>query len=78
MNLIMKIIATVNGMKEEKVEKEYIYAPYFTTNNHLLILNLSEFFPGTIQFYGTIVKAFEFEETSFKSKVFKSHCVNKT
>jgi hypothetical protein len=58
-------------IQEIKNEKEYIYAPYFTTNNHLLILNLSEFFPGTIQFYGTIVKALEFEDTSFKSKVFK-------
>ena len=63
---------------EEKViediklnEKEYSYAPFFTTNNHLLILNLSDNFPGSIQFFGTIVKALEIENTNFTSKKFK-------
>ena len=42
-------------IQEIKAEKKYIYEPYFTTNNHLIILNMLEFFTGTIQSYSTIV-----------------------
>jgi hypothetical protein len=52
-------------------EKEYSYAPFFTTNIHLLILNLSDNFPGSIQFFGTTVKALGIENTNFTSKKFK-------
>jgi hypothetical protein len=37
-----------------------------------LILNLSDNFPGSIQFFGTTVKALEIENTNFTSKKFKN------